>query len=169
MFRLLIDASLLAVVLGMKCPGSPSFFHASAEVVAIADASCADVKEEMLGRVQSSPWTDPHNAGTYSVLPSKLSSQLDFSRLTGDKKYTDKLTITLADASGKCMIMGCSESQVFSIFDFSTNFCNLRNLYCGPSDGCQPVKHDFRVVESRVTASPGAGSDAKSCITTLTL
>ena len=91
-----------------------------------------------------------------------------FSRLTGDKKYTDKMIITLADTGGKCMhpcyqfiivqacrgtfrciscpplsltlpatalrrqfvprIMGCSESQVFSFIDFSTNSCNIRNL-----------------------------------------
>ncbi|CAE7030663.1 unnamed protein product [Symbiodinium natans] len=90
----------------------------------------------------------------------------EFSRLTGDKKYTDKMTITLADTNGKCMIMGCSESQVFSIFDFSTNYCNLRNLYCGSADGCEPVKHSFKATESTVTPSLGAGSDAKSCITT---
>eukprot|EP00439_Symbiodinium_sp_Y106_P080098 s234_g18.t2 len=66
--------------------------------------------------------------GTYNVLPSRSSSQLAFSRLTGDKKYTDKMIITLADTGGKCMIMGCSESQVFSFIDFSTNYCNIRNL-----------------------------------------
>ena len=30
----------------------------------------------------------------------------EFSRLTGDKKYTDKMTITLADTNGKCMCLG---------------------------------------------------------------
>lgn len=30
-------------------------------------------------------------------------------------------------------------SQVFSIEDKSTNYCNLRNLVCGSAEGCTPV------------------------------
>ena len=37
--------------LGMKCPGSPSWVHASAEVEGIAAASCQDVMEEIKARV----------------------------------------------------------------------------------------------------------------------
>lgn len=37
--------------LGMKCPGSPSWVHASAEVEGIAAASCQDVIEEIKARV----------------------------------------------------------------------------------------------------------------------
>ena len=36
--------------LGMKCPGSPSWVHASAEVEGIAAASCQDVIEEIKAR-----------------------------------------------------------------------------------------------------------------------
>mmetsp|Transcript_11523 Transcript_11523/g.21796 ORF Transcript_11523/g.21796 Transcript_11523/m.21796 type:complete len:170 (+) Transcript_11523:58-567(+) len=166
MIRLILGTACLGAASGMKCPGSPSWIHASAEVVATARATCETVREEMLARVQSPSWTDPHNAGTYEALPS-TENELEFSRLTGDKKYTDKMTISLAPVGQKCMITGCSESQVFSIADFSTNYCNLRNLYCGSADGCKPVKHDFEVIETKVTPSLGAGSDAKSCISSL--
>ncbi|CAK9014104.1 unnamed protein product [Durusdinium trenchii] len=157
--------ALLAMVLGangMTCPGSNSLIHASAQVVAIAGSSCKDVHEEILARVQSK-WHDPHNGGTYSLV-SATALQLQLKRLTGDKKYTDKMTITLSDTNGKCMIMGCSESQVFSIGDKSTNFCNLHNLYCGSAGGCQPVKHDFAVSETKIDTSIGAGSNRQVCL-----
>eukprot|EP00913_Durusdinium_trenchii_P020887 g19625.t1 len=40
------------------------------------------------------------------------------------------------------------EIKVFSLKDFSTNYCNLRNLYCGSEEGCKPVKHDFNNSEA---------------------
>lgn len=46
---------------------------------------------------------------------------------------TDKMIFTFSDFPGShpsCGIHACSESQVFSLKDFSTNYCNLRNLYC---------------------------------------
>jgi len=47
---------------------------------------------------------------------------------------------------------GCSESQLTSYADFSTNYCNLHDLYCGSSDGCKFVKSDLKYKE-----------DVKSC------
>ena len=38
-------------------------------------------------------------------------------------------------------------AEVFSIADFSTNYCNVRNLYCGKEDGCVTVKHSFATEE----------------------
>eukprot|EP00933_Yihiella_yeosuensis_P078965 TRINITY_DN9099_c1_g5_i1.p1 TRINITY_DN9099_c1_g5~~TRINITY_DN9099_c1_g5_i1.p1 ORF type:complete len:337 (+),score=86.53 TRINITY_DN9099_c1_g5_i1:94-1104(+) len=152
----------------MVCPGSPSFLHASAKVEALASTSCAEVKAEMLGRVAaqaSQQWEDPHNKGTYKVISgAEDADQLEFSRLTGNKQYTDKMTFTFQDEDGTCKISGCSESQVFSVADFSTNYCNLRNLYCGSADGCKPVKNDFAVNETWVLPSVGAGKDPSKCI-----
>eukprot|EP00435_Cladocopium_sp_Y103_P005896 s3997_g1.t3 len=155
MARFLGMLLLVSRVCAMKCPGSASFIHASAKVVAIADASCHDVHEEVLGRVKSPTWHDPHNGGTYTIL-SESSAEIDLKRLTGNKKYTDHL----AGAPCGRMIMGCSESQVFSIADGSTNYCNLRNLYCGSTEG----KKDFTSKETEVNPSLGAGSDATACI-----
>ena len=55
----------------MKCPGSASWVHASAQVEAIADTSCKEVMEEIKARVAGSlagSWHDPHNDGEYSLL-----------------------------------------------------------------------------------------------------
>ena len=41
-------------------------------------------------------------------------------RLTGNKKYTDKMIFNLADSNGGCTIEACSRSQGFSIGDAGT-------------------------------------------------
>ena len=122
----------------------------------------------MLARVTGQPehWHDPHNNGTYSSTASGSSAALSFSRLTGNRKYTDKMTFTFKDnGSGQCSLLGCSESQVTSILDFGTNYCNLRMLYCGSADGCKPVDHDIKSTEQKVKTSTGAKHDLALCLT----
>ena len=121
----------------------------------------------MLARVsgQFDAWHDPHNNGTYSATNSGSSASLSFSRLTGNRKYTDKMSFSFADAgNGQCSLLGCSESQVTSILDFGTNYCNLRMLYCGSADGCKPVDHDFSSTEKAVKTSTGAKHDMTLCL-----
>merc|ERR1712050_514092 len=78
--------------------------------------------------------------------------------------YTDKQLFTFTDAAGACEPTGCSESQGASVADFSTNYCDLRNLYCGKADGCSPVDQDFAVEETSVRTSIGASKDKSACI-----
>ena len=151
-----------------SCPGSPSWIHASARVTAAVNAPCEEVREEMRARVngQFEHWHDPHNNGTYAVLDAGAADSLKLQRLTGDRKYTDKLTFVFQDAAAHtCMVLGCSESQVTSVADFGTNYCNLRMLYCGSADGCKPVVHDYTSDERAVsTSSPAARHDMKLCL-----
>lgn len=150
------------------CPGSPAFVHASARVRALADVPCDVVRAEMLARVegQFESWHDPHNNGTYTA-KWRAPRNLAFERLTGNGKYIDKVMIQLTDSgSGECEMMSCSESQVTSILDFGTNYCNSRMLYCGKKDGCRPVLHDFETTEQTVKLSSGAKADLKLCLTT---
>merc|ERR1719449_68514 len=81
----------------------------------------------------------------------------------GHQVYTDKQTFTLSESSGVCEIAACSESQGSSLKDFSTNYCDLRNLYCGSADGCTPALNDFTSTQESVTASSGQ-SDFSQCI-----
>ena len=121
------------------CPGSDSKAHASCKVHIKFEESCKVVQDEMSNRIagQYDKWHDPHNNGTYTQL-SKQNYLLEASRLTGDKKYTDLINYQFIEAlSGGCDVYGCSESQVFSIGDAGTNFCNIFSLYCS-DDKCQP-------------------------------
>ena len=46
----------------------------------------------------------------------------------------------------------------------STNYCNLRMMYCGEADGCHPVGSDVTVSETAVSPSTGAGTDKTACL-----
>lgn len=129
--------------------------------------SCTEVKNEMLARVdgQYDAWHDPHNNGTYSVISN--GDYLELSRTTANLQYTDKMDFTFTDGDNTCTIEGCSESQVTSVADFSTNYCNLRMLYCSSADGCSPVTYDLTADETSVDPSFGASATASDCMAML--
>merc|ERR1711924_13699 len=155
-----------------KCPGSKSAIHASCKVTSVAAANCADVAAEIKARASAQGgWVDPHNGGIYSVT-SASDSELQTQRSTNPKTsvghtvYTDKQIFTLTSQGSTCQIDACSESQGTSVGDFSTNYCDMRNLYCGSADGCKPVSKDFTHEELSHSGSIGAGHDAGNCIVT---
>ena len=80
-------------------------------------------------------------------------------RVTGNGAFRDKLAFHFepqggaGPTSGTCKLTACSESQVDSIIDYSTNYCNLRNLY-GHSTG-------FEVVDETLTSCKQ--HDLKEC------
>lgn len=167
----IVKKELKSEAAGYQCPGSGSLIHASMEVTVNAAASCSDVQAEIESRAKGGGWVDPHNGGIYSLLESNtgvIQTQRTTNPATsvGGQVYTDKQTFVLSDADGGCQIMGCSESQGFSVGDFSTNYCDLRNLYCGTADGCKPVSKDFTHDEQSHSGSIGAGHDAGNCIVT---
>ena len=161
------------------CPGSPAAFaHAKVQVQVLAMANCSAVRSEMLARVNSAAWTDPHNNGTYAIESQSSPVGLAFSRVSGGACrgcYTDRLTFAFSEESAPaaqeggraCVVTGCSESQGPSFIDYSTNYCNLRMLYCAAADGCAPSRHDFATMETAVTHSAGAQTDAAACLATV--
>ena len=67
------------------------------------------------------------------------------------RRYTDHIMLTFNDITdNSCQVDGCSESQVFSILDFSTNYCNIRQLLCGAKDGCKVAGKDLAGVETHI-------------------
>ena len=127
------------------CPESPASVHAKCELTVRFDQPCDKVMHEMLARITgSSQWVDPHNQGTYAM-ESASDTRIEVSHVTGNKLYTDKMAIEFeASANKSCTIKACSASQDTYVFDYSTNFCNLRNLYCNSKeDGCPVVNHEL--------------------------
>merc|ERR1712228_570695 len=157
-----------------NCPGSGSLVHAWMEVTATAAASCDDVKAEITARANAEGgWKDPHNGGIYSVLTSdaiiKTQRTTNPATSVGGQVYTDKQNFELTEVDGKCQIKACSESQGTSVGDFSTNYCDIRNLYCGSADGCTAVHNDFASTEDAHKGSLGAGHDFSKCIVKSTI
>mmetsp|Transcript_29733 Transcript_29733/g.98560 ORF Transcript_29733/g.98560 Transcript_29733/m.98560 type:complete len:203 (+) Transcript_29733:76-684(+) len=154
----------------VQCPGSNAFIHAKCQAEVITAKACPDVVAEVQARVagaKSGHWQDPHNNGTYTALPSINAGMLQLTHLTGNGLYTDKLTLTLETRSGgRCAMFGCSESQVTSFADASTNCCNLRMLLCGSENNCRSVNGDLGTQELSITKSLGAGQDWQACFKT---
>ena len=109
---------------------------------------------------------DAHIKHGQLVLYWPRSTLSSLERITGNHKYTDKMIFTLEDSteSGQCKIEACSHSQVTSVADFGTNYCNLKMLYCGTKDGCKPVSSDFAVSDENTSGSVGATVDLKGCL-----
>merc|ERR1712078_730276 len=82
----------------------------------------------------------------------------------GGKVYTDKQIFTFSDsADGTCEIQACSQSQGFSVMDFSTNYCDIHNLYCNDAV-CHPID-SFDTTESNVSPNLGSGGkDSSKCV-----
>lgn len=51
------------------------------------------------------------------------------------------------------MVSACSESQVTSVVDYSTNYCNLHSLYCNSSSGCPTAGKDLTYTEKYSSCS----------------
>jgi len=116
-------------------------------------------------------WVDPHNGGIYSLDGARGADSLYTKRTTNPKKsvggqtFTDRQLFTFThDGQNGCVIEACSVSQGPSLKDFSTNYCDLRNLFCGSADGCKPLHKDFKTLQGIVSPSVGAGQDFKACV-----
>eukprot|EP00301_Raphidiophrys_heterophryoidea_P026512 c9174_g1_i1.p1 GENE.c9174_g1_i1~~c9174_g1_i1.p1 ORF type:complete len:173 (-),score=34.15 c9174_g1_i1:111-629(-) len=140
---LLLLAFAVAAALA-QCPGSPVFMHAKCDMsVTFPTTACADISEEIVLRGNATNgWYDPHNNGTYTIV-SATNVTIEATRLTGDGKYTDRMLFTMSNAGAGCSVSACSESQVNSIYDYSTNYCNLRDLYCGKDKGCKFIENNI--------------------------
>ena len=122
-------------VLAKTCPSSSAWPHAGCEVSLTTTASCSEASAEVVARIsgQYDDWHDPPNNGTYTIISDETSTGglLQLSRLTGNQKYTDHINFKFStDSEGAgCSIDACSQSQVTSVADYSTNYCNSRKKY----------------------------------------
>merc|ERR1711892_75374 len=150
------------------CPGSAArFTHDSDKQQVLFTSPCATVRDEVLARVNGQTtgvWNDPHNLGNYTLTSASL-DQLAFDRSTKKPEvtYTDKVLFTLQEQSSQCMLLACSESQVTSVLDYSTNFCNIRMLFCGSGEGCKYVHTDLQYHVLDVQHSFGATTNISDC------
>jgi len=145
--KLTLGLALLSSPLVAACPGSDAWIHAKCSMEVTFQESCNTVMTEMVARANGdSGWVDPHNGGTYSFT-STTPTDISGTRTTGDGKYTDKYDFSFEDSNGGCKVSACSESQVNSVLDYSTNYCNLHSLYCSSADGCPTVGGDLTYTE----------------------
>ena len=138
------------------CPGSPASRHAKCSLSLHFEQPCANVRAEIEARLRAERgWRCPKShPGRYELLEAS-EARVRGRRTTGEgatppgpgQSYTDAFGFDLTSAGSGCEVRACSESQGPSGCDYSTNFCNMRNLYCGSADGCSVVAHDLTVRE----------------------
>lgn len=130
------------------CPGSAVRMHAKCDMDVTFSQPCDTVITEISARASSkNGWTDPHNGGIYSII-NQTDTFLSGQRTTGDGKYTDLFDFSFTSTSADgCAVEACSESQVYSLIDFSTNYCNLHSLYCSASSGCPTIAAELTYSE----------------------
>merc|ERR1712127_152700 len=73
-------------------------------------------------------------------------------------------SFVLTSVDGSCKVEVCSESQVFSILDMSTNYCEQKLLYCGSDEGCNVANHDFTHSENEKKTMAGASTNFGDCL-----
>lgn len=139
-----IIVTLLIGTIGVVNLYSP--IHAGCELTAQFSNPCSDVHDEISSRIlgQYKNWHDPHNNGTYKISEEQATDKFSMERTSGSAstvKYVDKVKFLLSSSSEgtACDLFATSDSQVFSILDFGTNFCNINNLYCS-DESCRPFK-----------------------------
>ena len=159
------------------CPGSRSRRHAACSLDVDFAATCEAVREEITARIDGfEGWRCPKShPGRYSRAASESNGKIRGRRTTGagavppgfGKSFTDAFGFVFTpfvrhneplghrDASTPpaCHVQACSESQGGSLCDYSTNYCNLRNLYCGAADGCHVAKHELHVLREEPSAA----------------
>jgi len=165
----LILCLLTAVPRVNCCPGSFFFIHAKCKLSVTFSNDCDAVSSEIAARINGSQlcsvdsWFDRHNLGTYR----ETTVTKDFiagTRVTGCGKhqFIDKFDFTLSGSGDSCVVSACSESQLLSMVDSSTNFCNLYNLFCGSESGCTSVRHDLSV--HKIEYKGCSEHDASKCL-----
>ena len=76
--------------------------------------------------------------------------------------YTDNLLFTFAPSGTGCKVGACSESQGASMLDYSTNYCNLHDLYCADAS-CRTIgSSTLSYVEQYTECTQNAKSDCYS-------
>ena len=137
------------------CPGSPSPRHAKCSLQIEFEQPCAEVQAEVVARLRGAKgWRCPKtHPGIYTLI-SASAGAVRGSRETGPgstppgpgKSYIDHFGFTFAERAlggSGCTVQACSESQGPSGCDYSTNYCNVRNLYCNSAEGCRVLRHEL--------------------------
>eukprot|EP00913_Durusdinium_trenchii_P035420 g33146.t1 len=135
------------------CPGSPVSWanHASCIETRVFHNSCEAVQEEIETRIKENA-DRKKLPGQYLVLATQKDSCTKGSRATSPHAdpgpFTDHFGFLYTPQGEGCLVTSCSESQVPSKCDFSTNFCNMFNLFCNEMDGCESYKHSLGYEEA---------------------
>ena len=102
-----------------------SMFHAHGEMTTTFATPCNNLSTIMTNELNN--FQDPSN-GLYQKVQ-ETENYFWFTRTTPVKHYVDDVSFALSDAStSTCTVTAKSQSQVLSVLDYGTNYCNMFNV-----------------------------------------
>ena len=129
---------MIALLLGVAGYNAAFPVRASCAADFTFNNPCFTVAHEISKRIHgqhlggADAWHDPHNNGSYSFIHAMNPPLFKLYRVSGTasrQKYTDVVDLSFSVVNnGTCKMTAHSTSTVFSILDFSTNWCNMLNL-----------------------------------------
>jgi hypothetical protein len=116
--------------------------HAHCAVSAVYPGiACDTVYSEFDSEIRS--WfTGDVSAGVYAITEESPSSFIWSTRTTPVYKFVDDQIFELTQTDDACEVVARSRSQTHSIYDFSTNYCNMWNVM-NTSGGMEDFKIDY--------------------------
>jgi len=105
----------------------PRFDHLHADCQATAtfdNTECSVLYAELDTEIRSWAVSAP-DSGSYIVKEESASDYIWSTRLTGGKKYTDDQIFEFTQNGTTCDVAARSRSQSMSVYDYSTNYCNM--------------------------------------------
>ena len=92
--------------------------------------ACNDAFSKMLNAVNTWHPEPDTSAGTYALVTETDNSSIWATRTTPVKHYVDDILFQYSsNSNGGCSIAAKSRSQTLSYYDYSTNFCNMWNVF----------------------------------------
>eukprot|EP01080_Neovahlkampfia_damariscottae_P010629 gene10629-3252_t len=122
--KLLIAALTLLVLIQLS---SSQIIRASCESFwNFKGNKCSSVQNFILGEIKH--YTHPDGKHKNYTLIATKPNHIHLINTTPVRKYIDDINIEFTDKGDSCATKQVSRSRVFSVYDYSTNFCNIHNL-----------------------------------------
>lgn len=106
---------------------SSTFMHAHCEIYVTYAQPCSTVFTEVETTIKT--WVpSAHSNGILSIQSEQAGQFVWMTRTTPVKHYIDDVLFKMTDSNGACDVHAKSRSQTLSVYDYDTNFCNMRNV-----------------------------------------
>ncbi len=151
-----ITFAVLAFIGAAEIPKFPAFdsFHANCALdVTFKGQSCHDVYTKLSEVITKYEGGDV-GAGVYAFVDKVDDTYIWTTRTTPVHKYVDDIGFEFATSGSDCQVKAKSRSETLSYYDYSTNYCNMWNVFNGSESAFNIDKvHDCQYPASDPTTT----------------
>ena len=156
MYKAAAIATIASVAIASKSD-FPSFdsLHANCALSATFADDCSTVFANIESTVKSFSAGGP-SKGLYAIKEEGSGDYVWTTRTTPVSKYVDDIIFEVVSGSnGGCTVNGKSKSESLSYYDYSTNYCNMWNVYntVGGASKLTPTECSWQPDDATVTCA----------------